>query len=261
MILDLYRYRTYIFINAMRDVRHRYSGTGLGVFWNILLPLAQIAIFSFVFSTIMPQKIHAGDSRAIFVIYLCSGLLPWAAFQEAVVRGTGSFIENATYLKKLDIPEQVFVAQSVLSAVFTLGISLLLLLVLSLCCGLQPHINWILLLPVCLLWQAVGFGLGLMLGTLNVFLRDIGQMVPVVFQLWLWSVPIVYSHQMLPGWYQQILLWNHQAAFLVSIRQILLENQLPPVSLWLAMVLWTLATIALGGLVLHLLRKEIRDVI
>ena len=86
---------------AVADLRHRYTGTGLGIFWNVLNPLMQIAIYAVVFTQIMRPQMPGSASPYQFVIYLCAGLLPWMAFAECVTRGTNSFVENATYLKKL----------------------------------------------------------------------------------------------------------------------------------------------------------------
>ena len=76
------------------------------------------------------------DNRFAYVLYLCSGLLPWLAFADCVTRGCNAFAENATYLRKLPIPEQVFVAKSATAATLGLCISFGLLLLVRLCQGL-----------------------------------------------------------------------------------------------------------------------------
>ena len=80
-----------------------------------------------------------------FLLYLTSAFLPWLAFAECVSRGCNAFSENAAYLKKLPIPEQVFVAQTAASATLGLVISFSLLLVISLALGLRPSLHWLLL--------------------------------------------------------------------------------------------------------------------
>jgi len=64
----------------------------------------------------MAVRVPGTASGAGFALYLCAGLLPWAAFSECILRGAYPFIENAPYLKKLPIPEQVFVAQNAVAA-------------------------------------------------------------------------------------------------------------------------------------------------
>src|SRR5438309_975726 len=103
MILNLYKHRGYIWRTAWSEVRTRYAGAGLGAVWNLLQPLAMILIFTVIFTEVFQHK-----SDVPYPVLLCSGLLPWSAFSECVNRGTHSFIQNAIYLRKLPIPEQVF---------------------------------------------------------------------------------------------------------------------------------------------------------
>ena len=103
MIVNLWRYRGFIARNALSDMRHRYAGSAAGVAWNVINPLAQIVIYSVVFSQIMAVRMPDGRTGTAFALYLCAGLLPWAAFSECILRGTNAFIENAPYLKKLPI--------------------------------------------------------------------------------------------------------------------------------------------------------------
>jgi len=117
-------YRLFIWRSAISDLRYRYAGSAMGVFWNVLIPLAQILILTAVFSQIMEVRLPRAGTTNSFAIYLCSGLLPWLGFSECVSRGTQSFLENATYLKKLPIPEQIFVAQNAVGATLSLGVSM-----------------------------------------------------------------------------------------------------------------------------------------
>src|SRR3954468_12923107 len=157
MLKGLYSYRGFIWQTAVAELRHRYAGTGLGLFWNVLHPLALIAVYSVVFTSIMVNKSPGIDRATDFVLYLCSGLLPYLAFSECVTRGASAFTENAAYLKRLPIPEQVFVARSAASATMGLAISFSLLLILAIPLGLRPAWTW-LLLPIPLIaLQVLGF--------------------------------------------------------------------------------------------------------
>jgi len=140
VVQGLFTYRRFIWQSAVAELRHRYAGTGLGVVWNVLHPLALIAVYSIVFTALMRGRVP-GDANGRFgyVLYLCSGLLPWLAFAECLTRGANAFTENATYLRKLPIPEQVFVAKAAASATLGLAISFSLLLIISLALGLRPR--------------------------------------------------------------------------------------------------------------------------
>ena len=122
MLASLVRYRSFIWRHAAADLRHRYAGTGLGLAWNVVHPLAVIAIYSAVFTTVFPTPAEPGGGRLPYTFYLCSGFFPWLAFSDCVTRGTAAFVANAAYLKKLPIPEPVFVAQSAATTA-TLGLA------------------------------------------------------------------------------------------------------------------------------------------
>ena len=87
MVVNLWRYRGFIARNALSDVRNRYAGSAMGVAWHVLNPLAQILIYSLVFSHLMAPRVPGGGSGAAFALYLCAGLLPWTAFSAIVCSG------------------------------------------------------------------------------------------------------------------------------------------------------------------------------
>jgi ABC-type polysaccharide/polyol phosphate export permease len=258
MILNLYRHRGYIWRTAWAEIRTRYAGAGLGVVWNLLQPLAMILIFTLVFTEIFKRLDYKGVP---YPLLLCSALLPWSAFAECINRGTQSFVHNAPYLRKLPIPEQVFIAQTALTTAISLTISYTVLIVVAIALGYYPSWHWLLLpLPMILL-IATGFGLGMLLGTLNAFIRDIGQLVPILLQIGFWLYPVCYPPETLPDWAQKALPFNPVYPFMESIRALFLERHLPAPTLWVGMIGWTVAWSIAGYAVLHRLRPELRDVI
>jgi ABC-type polysaccharide/polyol phosphate export permease len=262
MVVPLLKYRRLIWQHAVADLRHRYAGTGLGVVWNVLHPLALIVIYSVVFSVVLNP--NDPQFRTIpYPLYLCSGLLPWLAFAECITRGTNAFCENAAYLKKLPIPEQVFVAQTAASATLGLGISFSLLLAGSILFGHRPT-GWWLLLPLPLVaLQALGFAVGLLCGTLNVFFRDIGQLLTVALQVVLWTVPVVYyvTPEHLPHWLAVIFRWHPLMPALTAVRDLFLYGRAPTAWTWVGMIAWPVLALTVAGIVFHRLRAEIRDVL
>jgi len=261
MIIGLWRHRGFIMKNAVAELRHRYAGSALGVLWNVVNPLAQILVYTLVFSSIMAPRIGADNSAAGFALYLCSGILPWVAFSDCVMRGANAFIENANYLKKLPIPEHVFVAQNVVSATMGLGISMSLLLVLALVIAARLSPTWVGVPLVLVLLQAFAFGIGLLLSTLNAFLRDIGQVIGIGLQLWMWATPIVYLEEILPPKLQALLWYNPVYPFIDALHRMIVGGQWPLGRAWLLMAVWASLAPVTGYLVLRSARRDLRDVI
>lgn len=263
MIRGIYSYRGFIWQRAVADLRHRYAGTGLGVVWNVVHPLTMIAIYSLIFSTLMPVTAHIPNTSAHFayVLYLCSGFLPWLAFSECITRGANAFLENASYLKKLPMPEQVFVAQTAASATLGLAISFSLLLAVALCLGQRPAWPW-LLLPIPLIcMQFLGFALGLLCGTLNVFFRDIGQVLQVVLQIVLWTAPVIWVEQNLPQQLKVLLRWHPLYPMLQAVRDLFFGASIPGLGTWAWMLAWPALCLLLAWSVFKQLQPEIRDLV
>ena len=261
----LFAYRRYVWQGALAELRHRYAGTGLGVVWNVLHPLALIAVYSVVFTALMRGRVPGvqSDNPFGYVLYLCSGLLPWLAFAECLTRGCNAFNENSAYLRKLPIPEQVFVARNAVAAALGLAISFSLLLLLSPALGLRPGLTW-LLLPVPLLaLMVMGYGVALLAATLNVFFRDVGQLLTIALQVILWTAPIVYvaDERVLPGWFVRLLPFHPLHPPLAAVRDLFLNQTLPFPAIWLGVVLWTAALLLVARLAFAKLRPEIRDVL
>jgi ABC-type polysaccharide/polyol phosphate export permease len=261
VIVNLWRYRAFIVRNAASDIRYRYAGSAAGVLWHVINPLAQIVIYTLVFSQLMTIRLPGTVAVGAFALYLCAGILPWTAFSECVLRGANAFVENAAYLKKLPIPEQVFVAQTAMTATMSLGVSMALLLAVSVFVGGVVGPAWLGVPVVLALFQGFGFGLGLFFGTLNVFVRDVGQALMIGLQLWMWVTPIVYVEDILPAGLRALAPYNPAYPFIDALHRMVVLGVWPPLWQWPMMLLWAALSPVVGYLVLRRLRPEIRDAI
>lgn len=71
---------------AGRDIRQRYAGSIMGLFWSVIHPLTQLLIYYFIFSVIFKMKLGPEYGGANYAIWLIAGLLPWMLFSEMVTR-------------------------------------------------------------------------------------------------------------------------------------------------------------------------------
>ena len=260
MLRDLWRYRRYIAVNAVNDLKSRHVGTTLGWGWVVLPSLALIVVYTVVFSEIMPSpKVGAAGSAVSFAMYLASGLLLWVGFSESLSRGTQSLLESAPYLKKLPIRESVFVAKSVAGGFLVLLISLAVLAVVAPLLGHAPTLVWFALVPVAALLCGMTFGMSCALAALNVFFRDVGQALSIALQVWMWLVPVVYVESIVPAAMRAAFWFNPVYPFLVATREIVLAHHLPVATVWLAMAAWTAAFGVIGLVVLEAVRGDLRD--
>jgi lipopolysaccharide transport system permease protein len=233
----------------------------MGMVWNVLHPLSLIAIYSIVFTTLYSPVLAGVHGKFAYTIYLCAGFFPWMAFSECITRGSTVFSANAAYLKKLPVPEQVFVAQMAGAATLGLATNFLLLLIVSLAVGLPPNWHWLFLPLPLLLLQTAGFGLGMICGTLNVFFPDMAQVVGIVLQVLFWMTPIVYRRDTAPKWMWPVLAAHPVTPAIESVRDLFLYGRMPANGAWIGMVAWALGATLAGYFLLRALRPEIRDLL
>jgi lipopolysaccharide transport system permease protein len=261
-MINLYNYRSYIIRSAWIEFWNRYAGVSHSFLWSVFQPLLMIALYFAVFSMIFSPRVGSGGEQGFaYALYLCAGYFPWIAMTECATHGSNSFINNAVYLKKLPIPEQVFVAKEAMTATYSLALSFVLLLAVSSLTGHYPKTLWLLLPLPLILFQLFAFGLGLFLGVMNVFFREVGHILVIAIQAWFWLTPIVYPADILPEWLRSLVRFNPAQEYISAVRLIFLRGEAPTVEQWGVMLAWSAMAVIVSYLVLRKFRAEIRDCI
>lgn len=228
MVLALWRYRHFVLASIIGEFRARYARSRLGMAWSILHPLAQAAIFAIILAEVLGAKLPGIDDRAGYPIYLMSGIAAWALFSDIVNRCLTVFLEYSGPLKKIAFPRLCLPVIVWGSAILT---HVLLLVAIALVFGLffrhPPGIAWLVIPFGAVLIAMFGFGLGLTLGIVNVFSRDIGQVTAVVLQLWFWLTPIVYPAAIVPSHLRWLLDLNPMVPLVGIYQQALLHGGWP----------------------------------
>jgi ABC-type polysaccharide/polyol phosphate export permease len=209
----------------------------------------------------MIAKLPNMESTTAFAVYLCSGLIPWLSFSEVITRGSNAFLENATYLKKLAMPEYVFVLQVWITSGLILSISMVLLLFILLIIGYSIGVTWVVVPVVLFLLMLFALGIALVLSCLNTFFRDIGPLLVSFMQIWMWLTPIVYVKTLIPQTFINIVNFNPLYYYVDSLHQMIVFGKYPSTLNWTVMIIASLTFVVIGASVLQKLRPEIRDVL
>lgn len=257
---ELFAHRALIWRRTRADLRYRYSATAFGWLWTVFHPLALIATYSLIFGVFFSREMKEIDTP--FAIFLCAGLLPWLSLTGCITQASLAFKKNRAFLKKLPVHESVYVGQVALTATIEMCISLGLLIIVALACGVVPTWTW-LLLPVPLTaLMVLGFGVGLAIGTCNVFVPDIGEVLPLALRVSMWLVPVVFPFYFYEdigiGWLVSLF---PPTPAIYSARELLIMGNVPALGEWIGMVAWAAAAFAMGQAVLNRLRGELRDVL
>lgn len=225
--LAAWRYRFFILSSIKTELRTKFIRSRLGGLWMILNPLAQVLIFAFVLSAVLSAKLPGINNRYAYAIYLMAGTLGWSLFAEIVTRCLTLFIDNGNILKKLAFPKIALPLIVTGSALVNNVLLFIAILAVFGILGHPPGAALIYLPLLMMITVALAAGFGLALGVLNVFIRDIGQAVPVMMQFLFWLTPIVYMTNIIPEHYRGWLKLNPLIPLVTSYQDVLLYNRTP----------------------------------
>lgn len=254
VLKPLWAYRGFILGSVKREFQSKYRNSLLGAAWNVIQPLAMIVVYTVIFSQVMKAKLPGVDTTFAYSIYLCAGVITWGLFAEISSRAQNSFLEHANLLKKLSFPRLCLPVIVVLNAGLNFAIVLGLFTLFLLIAGSFPGWSFFGLIPLLAIQVAFAIGLGISLGVLNVFFRDVGQFFNVVLQFWFWLTPIVYPATILPEAARDILMsWNPMAPLIAAYQGIFVLGQWPA---WGTLLMPTMVALLLCVFGLRLFRKR-----
>lgn len=224
----IWRQRALLKRMTWREISSRYRESVLGSVWAAINPLLMLGIYTFVFGYIMKSRWPGqGDNKLLFSLTLFAGLIVNTLFAETVNRCTMVIAENANYVKKVVFPLEMLPLVVLGSALFHAVVSLGILVVANALLGTGLHWS-MLLLPVVigpiLLTSA---GVGWILASLGVFLRDTSQVVGFLTALLMFLSPIFYPITVFPPQVRNLLFLNPLTLPVLEVRQVAIEGSPP----------------------------------
>ena len=181
----LVKYRGLIQTLVTRDLKARYRGSVLGFFWSFFNPLLLMAVYTFVFTTIMPGA-HPADIQPYGLFFFC-GILPWTWFSSSLTEASNVLISGGNLIKKVLFPAEVLPIVTVLANMvhFFLGLPILVAFLLYYQRPVDPvELLWF---PVIVFVQLIlTIGLALFLSAMTVHFRDLND-----FAVWVCSFAMI----------------------------------------------------------------------
>ncbi|MDM7322296.1 MAG: ABC transporter permease [Gammaproteobacteria bacterium] len=261
MLFTLWRYRYFILGAIKNELLTRFARNRLGAIWMIIHPLAQVAIYTLVLSAVLSAKLPGINNQYAYAIYLMAGILSWSLFNEVLNRCLNVFLEHGNLLKKIAFPHLtlplIVTGHALLNHALLFLATLAVLVIL-----LHPPTLSLLWIPLMVLLNlGLALGLGLSFGILNVFIRDIGQIVPVILQFWFWLTPIVYTTSMLPESYRALFLLNPLSAIVMGYQDILVYGHRPELTQLIYPACLAALTLALALFLYRRASQEMVDIL
>lgn len=226
-----------------RDLVVRYKQAVIGAGWAVLKPLLMMLVFVVVFGTI----VRVPTSTIPYSLYIYSGLLPWTLVSTVIGTTTTCLITNAPLMTKIYFPRLVIPISASLVALVDLVISLPLLFGLLLWFDF-PITARVLLLP--LFFGPIfllSLGIGLVMSALHVRYHDVGMLMPIFLQTWLYLSPVIYPIEIVPSRWLGLYSLNPIVGLLQGIRWALYDAT-SPTPLMLGMSCLITVIVLIGGI-------------
>jgi lipopolysaccharide transport system permease protein len=189
-LANLFRYRGLIQSLVARELKARYRGSFLGFFWSFVNPLLLLLIYSFVFTTVMPNNVEGVQPYALFMF---CGILPWTWFSSSLSDAAGSLISGGNLIKKVLFPAEVLPLVSVLTNMVHFFLGLPILIAFLLIYRHYPNPANLVWFPIAVVVQLLfTSALALIVSALAVHFRDVRDILANLLTLWFFATPIIY---------------------------------------------------------------------
>lgn len=223
-----------------RDFKLKYVGSIVGVYWHLIHPIVMIALYSLVFANLMKSRFPLNPSKYAYSFYLCSGLLAWNFFTELANRGCLTLSENKDFIKKLSFKPYILFFASSFACLFNFFIGFVLYSFVILFIDPPSLLHYLTYIGIVLMLGVFGTAFAIILGCLNVFLKDVYYALQIVFQLLFWATPIVYLESSLPVLVKKWIYLNPIFSFIEAMHQTLFFHTMPEPFLMGLIFFWTI---------------------
>ncbi|WP_445249823.1 ABC transporter permease [Microcoleus sp. OTE_8_concoct_300] len=230
-----------------RDMKLLYKRSALGIAWTLINPLLQLAVFSFVFRTVIPINIPKFSSFAF------SGLLIWTWSQTALFQATGLITSNKALIRQPNFPTAILPVVTTMTGLIHFLLALPVLIIFLAVDGVRPNAV-LFVLPLLMVIQFVlTVGLAYPLAALNVTFRDTQHTLGVLLQMLFYLTPIFYDLNSVPKEFQPLYQLNPMVPLIEAYRAILLKGTQPD---WQALLIVSLVVAVILPIGLAIFRRQ-----
>ena len=229
---ELFAYRQLLASLVWRDLRVRYKQSLLGMAWAVVLPLAMMLIFTFVFTRAV-KVVDGLDISMPYPLFAYIGLVPWAFFSSGLNGAVNSLVSNRNLVTKVYFPREVFPLSSIGSALADFCIASMVLVGLIAYFDVATSWNYtpstaVFFVPVVIGVQMLfTCGLGMLLAMANLFFRDVRHVFSLVIQLWMFLTCVVYPIKNDGSWWGVLAVCNPMTPIIKAYRDCIIEGQIP----------------------------------
>jgi len=240
-----------------REIKARYKQSILGYAWVIIVPLLNLIVLTMVFSYFV--RIPTGNIP--YPVFLFTGLIPWTFTANSLISSTSSLVGNSSLITKIYLPMEVFPISTVLVKFIDFFLTVIVGVLLVLIFGIKLHPLFIYLPVIFTVQLFLTLGISFIFSAMNVFYRDIGNVMGVMVTIWMYLSPVLYPQELIPTQWLPIYNLNPMASIISAYRNTMLYGVSPA---WMSFSYSTVTSILifiLGLLFFKARAKHFADVI
>ena len=225
-----------------RDFKVKYKRSVLGIVWSLLYPLLTMSVMAIVFSNVFKFSTPGVN----YLVYLMSGLIMFNYFSEASNLAMSSVVANFSLINKIYIPKYIFPLSKCLFVGINFLLTLIPLYIIIFATGTGINIYHLLLPFAFLCLFMFTLGMGLILATISVFLRDMFYIYGIIIMTWTYLTPIMYDISLISAKLQPFFKLNPLYHYINFAREIILYNRMPQPFTWAVCLISSLAVLIIG---------------
>ena len=258
---NLVQRRTLLFQLVRRDFEQRFVGSAAGWLWGLIHPVVLLVSWIFVFQICLHTSLPSNEVTQNYSLFLFCGFLPWLLFQETVMRSAGALLENSNLITKTVFPAEIVPVSIFLSSLISHLMALTL--VIAVVGFYNGHFSlWMFSLPVYMVMIGLfAIGIGWIVSSLQVYLRDTAQVLSVALTFWFWMTPIFIDEQQFPPQFRFLIHGNPLAFVVRAYRDRLLSYRVPNLHDFAIIAAYAVTAFVLGGLFFRHLKRGFADVL
>lgn len=261
MIKDIYNNCFVIYQLTKRDFKGRYMGSLLGFVWTIIHPLVTMLVLWVILTKAFPAAPLA--EGVSYIAWLATGLISWNFFSEVLSTSAGAFHEYSYLVKKINFKITLLPIAKILSSFIAHCIFVVISMIILFLSGIQFSFYWFQAVYYTAALTLMLLGLSWIVAPLQVFVKDIRQMIMVILQLGFWVTPILWQLNAMPASLRFYLRLNPLVYIVEGYRNSFIYH----VPFWqdfrLMIYFWlfTIITLLIGGFIFKKLRSHFADVL
>jgi lipopolysaccharide transport system permease protein len=248
LVADIRASRSLAWRLAVRDIRAQYRQSYLGYLWAFVMPLANTAVWIMLNHT---GVVRVADTPIPYPAYVFTGTMIWQLLVEAVQSPLQQVGMSRSFLTKLNFPRESLIISGIIKQALSLGIKLVILVPAVMFFGVMP--DWHLtLVPLALLAVIMtGVAIGLIIAPLGLLYTDVGRVVPLLAQFFMYITPVVFAMPQ-GGVMAKVFAINPATPLVLTTRAWLTGSATPMLGAFLIVVCGSAVLLFLGTLLYRL---------